>query len=384
MGGRQLRPARLMSPVRCLKFAVLIALGGDCAHGQEARPPESAMKSPVKKDETVTLFTTAAWPSAARPGSWEVEIKGVIFEEENRPFLSAAVVKMLNLDPDSLSDAEKKTLAARVALFLVDNESGKEIPVSAGAAGSWRMPESSPGGHFSSTVTISDSVLEAAKSGPGLGLHVVMPPDDARLFSGTVCVVADSTDPLVISDIDDTIKVTAVRDREEAKRNTFCRPFRAVDGMASVYQAWQERGAAFCYVSGSPWQLYRPLEEFRQTAGFPAGAWHLKHVRLMDPATVAALFGPQMEYKLAGIEPLLARWPRRPVVLVGDSGEQDPEIYGTLGRRYPDRIARILIRNVTAEPASAPRFVKAFEGVPAAKWQLFETAGELPRRLAPE
>lgn len=107
----------------------------------------------------------------------------------------------------------------------------------------------------------------------------------------------------------------------------------------------------------------------------------MKHLRVMDPETIRALFAPQTEYKLSAIEPLLQRWPLRPVILVGDSGEQDPEIYGILARRHPQRIARIFIRNVSGENREAERFREAFKDVDPAKWQLFEKAEELPECL---
>jgi len=207
-------------------------------------------------------------------------------------------------------------------------------------------------------------------------------PGDERRFDGSVCVLPDGTEPLVISDVDDTIKITSVRNYAEAKLNTFCRPFQPVPGMAALYRKWAaDCGAGFCYVTGSPWQLYRPLEDFRSEHGFPAGAWHMKHLRLADPQTVRAFFAAQTDYKLPAIEPLLERWPHRPVVLAGDSGEQDPEIYAALARRYPARIARIFIRNVTGEPRHAERYRKAFDGIEQEKWQLFRDGAELPERL---
>jgi phosphatidate phosphatase APP1 len=138
--------------------------------------------------------------------------------------------------------------------------------------------------------------------------------------------------------------------------------------------------ADFFYVSASPWQLYRPLEAFREAHGFPPGPWHLKHLRFKNPATVRALIGPQIRHKLGAIAPLLERWPRRPLALVGDSGEQDPEIFGRIGR-HPHRTVRTFIRNVTGEPRGARRYHLAFDGIHGEKWQIFDAAAELPHEL---
>ena len=72
----------------------------------------------------------------------------------------------------------------------------------------------------------------------------------------------------------------------------------------------------------------------------------------------------------------------RLLVLVGDSGEKDPEIYGFIARKYPKRVHRIFIRAVKGESARNERFLKAFEGVPQEKWSIFtDPLYELPTDL---
>lgn len=347
-----------------------------------AGPPLScAMKSPVKSDETVTLYTTAAWPSPLTPGAWEIEIHGVIFEKETRPLLSLAMKAALKIDTANLPESSRKLLKERIALFMVDNERSKSLPIKAGST-THLLPPSEPNGHFRHTLTLTAEEFHAAKTDSGIPLTALTPQDDPRTFTGNVCVIPNNGRPLVISDIDDTIKVTSVRDRMETKLNTFCRPFQPVEGMAAVYRQWEERSAAqFCYVTGSPWQLYAPLEAFRETGGFPSGPWHMKHLRLTDPETVKAFLSSHNDYKLEAIEPMLARWPSRPVILVGDSGEQDPEIYGHLARRNPGRIAAVFIRNVTDSTRGDERFRKAFAGVGDSLWRLFISPSELPPEL---
>ena len=77
------------------------------------------------------------------------------------------------------------------------------------------------------------------------------------------------------------------------------------------------------------------------------------------------------------IEPLLSGWPKRRFVLVGDSGERDPEVYGEIARRHPDRVHRIFIRDVTGERSDAARYKEAFRDVPAGSWSVFRNAEEL-------
>jgi len=68
----------------------------------------------------------------------------------------------------------------------------------------------------------------------------------------------------------------------------------------------------------------------------------------------------------------------RTFVLVGDSGEYDPEIYGFLARKYPKCIHQIFIRAVKDDE----RFLKAFKDIPREKWLVFtDPINELPKNL---
>jgi phosphatidate phosphatase APP1 len=72
----------------------------------------------------------------------------------------------------------------------------------------------------------------------------------------------------------------------------------------------------------------------------------------------------------------------RSLVLVGDSGEHDPEIYGNVARLYPKRVRRIFIRAVKGEKTDDQRFIKAFKGVPREKWLVFtDPVRDLPKDL---
>ena len=72
----------------------------------------------------------------------------------------------------------------------------------------------------------------------------------------------------------------------------------------------------------------------------------------------------------------------RTLVLIGDSGERDPEIYGYIARKYPKRIHRIFIRAVKGEQGDHERFLKAFVDLPREKWLVFtDPLSDLPQDL---
>ncbi|WP_300464914.1 phosphatase domain-containing protein [Desulfobacula sp.] len=85
----------------------------------------------------------------------------------------------------------------------------------------------------------------------------------------------------VISDIDDTVKITQIPDGESmVLKNTFFRHFVAAPCMAHMYNTFG-KDTAFHYVSGGPWQMYQPIYDFlfSKYPGFPRGSFHMKNLR---------------------------------------------------------------------------------------------------------
>jgi phosphatidate phosphatase APP1 len=161
----------------------------------------------------------------------------------------------------------------------------------------------------------------------------------------------------VVSDIDDTIKLTETTSKRRMLQNTFLRPFAAVEGMPELYQHWKETGSDFHYVSRSPWELYLPLSDLCASSGFPEGSMHLRYFRVRDEM-FKRLQPVRHSLKVNIIADLLKRLPQRRFILVGDSGERDPEIYRFLAKRFPDRVSAILIREIAGATVEGRRLKK--------------------------
>ncbi|NCX99634.1 MAG: DUF2183 domain-containing protein, partial [Planctomycetia bacterium] len=183
----------------------------------------------------------------------------------------------------------------------------------------------------------------------------------------------------VISDIDDTVKISNVADRRELLKNTLLREFVAVPGMPEAFSRWQATGAAFHYVSASPWQLSDCLCGFLGAAGLPAGSMHLKLFRLKDTTPLGRLTARKRSKRRA-IEQIMGDFPGRRFTLVGDSGERDPEVYAAVARRRPEQVAGVFIRRVPDRAAASHvslRFDKLARRLPPGMLATFTTADEL-------
>ena len=185
----------------------------------------------------------------------------------------------------------------------------------------------------------------------------------------------------IVSDIDDTIKVSTVSDRRELLMNTFVRDFRSVDGMASIYRQWQAAGAMFHYVSSSPWQLFDSLEQMLGDCDFPQGTMHLRNFRLRDQFLKKVMI--RRQGKASAIKRLVQNLPSHNFILIGDSGEKDPEIYQKIARRYPEQIQGIFIRDLAARPMEADRIQKLRRAIRDGSLGLFADADELQQLSEP-
>jgi len=333
--------------------------------------------STIKRDETVVLFPSIG-AKAADGKAWELEIHGWIYEPERRALTLSMLRKILGMGGD-LTGEEKTIFEERTRAFLVDNEKGKRLSVRLGSK-QFTLPRSADNGHMTAAVSLREGEVSSAAIRTGrvakLPFYAITGRKDTRRFNGEIHLLEPSGIS-VISDIDDTIKISEVTDKKALLRNTFTKAFEPVPGMAEVYRDWSSRiNAQFHYVSASPWQLYVPLAEFVRAEGFPEGTFHLKPFRVKDE-TFFELFKSPENYKAGVIEPLFKRFPKRRFVLVGDSGERDPEIYGVLARQYPQQVKRVLIRDVTGEGAEAARYLKAFRDVPRERWVIFRKPDEV-------
>lgn len=148
----------------------------------------------------------------------------------------------------------------------------------------------------------------------------------------------------VISDVDDTILVTGVQRVFQMVRQTLTGSSltrRDFPGAAALYRELAADGRPVFYVSSSPWNLHDFLTAFLRHRRFPLGP-----VLLRDLLGTAA----GREQKHTRIDEVLALHPDLRFVLIGDSGERDPEIYADTVRDHPGRIVAVAIREVRLDP----------------------------------
>ncbi|KAL1644537.1 hypothetical protein SLS61_008805 [Didymella pomorum] len=159
-------------------------------------------------------------------------------------------------------------------------------------------------------------------------------------------IITDSKGISVISDIDDTIKHSAISSgAREIFRNVFIRDLGdlTIDGVKEWYNDMSKMGVKFHYVSNSPWQLYPVISTYFNMAGLPPGSFHLKQYSGM----MQGIFEPVAERKKVTLDKISRDFPERRFILIGDSGEADLEVYTDFVLENPGRVAAVFIRDVT-------------------------------------
>lgn len=350
----------------------LAAAGHAAAHGGRGHAATE-----IARDERMVLFTTAARRVAGGSG-WIVPVHGRIFRPPDSRTAKAALAIALKtgfgVSPDALN---RPTFDTRCALMLADSCPGRRVVVTVAGA-DHMLHASDRNGQFRGVCVVRDSALATASSAR-LTIVARLPSRDSRQIAGTALLV-EPNGLSVISDIDDTVKVTHVASRRRMMALTFLEPFEPVPGMARVYARWADQGAAFHFISSSPWPLYEPLDAFLADAGFPEATKTLKNVALKD-RSIRNLLAKATKTKPPAIDAILKDFPGRQFVLIGDSVEKDAEIYVDVARRHPGRIARIMIRDCGGQGKNRERMERALTSLDAVPWTVFHTADELPASL---
>jgi hypothetical protein len=234
-----------------------------------------------------------------------------------------------------------------------------------------------------------DAVIEADFA-PGWG-SVRLSVPDAEPVEALVRILDPSVRFGVLSDIDDTVMVTALPRPLLAAWNTFVldeHARNAVPGMAVLYErlVTAHPGAPVFYLSTGAWNVAPTLTRFLSRHLYPAGP-----LLLTDwGPTADRWFRSGREHKRATLARLAREFPDVRWLLIGDDGQHDQEIYREFTAAHPDNVAGVAIRRLSptqsvlagslpapaGRPSSGPagqKWLSAPDG--AGLWRLMRDAG---------
>lgn len=335
---------------------------------------------PAKVDGSGTV------QQVAQGSGWEVEYVACYFIKGTGKDVSrivADVAHKLNVNEDDI--ATRKRIEKRIQPFVDKVLPNRTLRINIDGKEEQTIGPSSYSG-------ISSGLYELHFQPEVPGLLETTPVNLPPPFSlpGRT-VVADETGWGVISDIDDTIKVTMTPSPLGILESTFLvETPEPIAGMPELYghMATVLNHPPYFYLSASPYNLYPFLKRFRE-AHYPPGTIILRDASWQNlGGLISSLQQNTQEYKVSRLEKIHSWFPHRKYICIGDSTQSDPESYGEAARKFPGWIGAIFIRKVTDIAAmdtktknSPERFEKAFKGLDRKLWHVFTDPSELQGRV---
>jgi phosphatidate phosphatase APP1 len=224
----------------------------------------------------------------------------------------------------------------------------------------WRSFLTSPVNNTVVRIQVGDSVTETHtdRSGyvdcrvkgdlaPGWA-SVRLSTDGAASVDAPIRVVDPACKFGLVSDIDDTVMVTALPRPLLAAWNTFVldeHARMAVPGMAVLYERLvnANSGAPVFYLSTGAWNVAPTLTRFLSRHLYPAGP-----LLLTDwGPTPDRWFRSGQEHKRSTLKRLATEFPDIKWLLIGDDGQHDQEIYSEFAHAHPENVAAVAIRRLS-------------------------------------
>ena len=192
-------------------------------------------------------------------------------------------------------------------------------------------------------------------------------PDVSLSAEHHVTLVVPEAHFMVISDVDDTVIHTGITDLLLAAQLTFLNNAKTRKPLAGAAALYREIARAkdgsnpVLYVSNSGWNMYDLLRDFLDLNDFPKGPLLLRDLGFHSEEENTR------SHKADTFRQLLERFPTLPVVMIGDSGQHDAELYAAAAREHPERVKAIYIRDVDPDSDSThdtkvDRIISAHEG----------------------
>lgn len=270
------------------------------------------------------------------------------------------IIKGMVMEDKGLTKPEDRHRVWHNILAMIKRFSGDEIPgvkVKAEFYGLSQISETDENGFFSfhfNVKEISGKLIQKHWHSIKMILMDELEEDQPEISAeGEIRIVSTDERRIIVSDIDDTVLIShSTQTFRKLKlmllRNALTRlPFK---GVSAFYRAL-ERGkdqktfSPFFYVSSSEWNLYDLLENFFDHNALPKGVFMLRKLEHNILKFWKSGQGNH-EHKYEKIKFLLGFYENQKFILIGDSGQRDPEIYNRLANDFPGRIETIYIRKI--------------------------------------
>lgn len=206
-------------------------------------------------------------------------------------------------------------------------------------------------GHFFATLRLDER--EANAPWQHYQVHLTVPASTETVACvGEVLIPDDFAERIVVSDIDDTVIYTGVANKLMMLWRLFAHgaddkvPFPGICGFyRSLYRGPDdEQRNPIIYVSRSPWSIYPVLDAFFLMHDIPIGP--VLQLREWGISWRHPFPRRARSHKAEVLDRVAQCCPEYRLLLIGDSGQKDPELYRDFALRFPQRVEAIYLRSV--------------------------------------
>ncbi|KFY94479.1 hypothetical protein V500_03220 [Pseudogymnoascus sp. VKM F-4518 (FW-2643)] len=310
---------------------------------------------PITSNDTVWLFDNTAYRNPTT-NNWEAEYIAAVFDKETGVKVSLVVADIAEKLGLGHGDEAEERIKDRLMPFMQSVLPGRVVNVDFGRRTQLKL---GPGGR--NGISSDLRPLPEHKDGDVV-TGVAKVPRGTNGILEMKTVYAEPEGWAIISDVDDTIKITQTGDPIGILRSTFAAEAAPVPGMSLLYtyiETLVTKSAPWFYLSASPYNLYAFLHEFIPKF-YPHGTLILRDASWRNlSGLLTSLTQATQEYKVDRMEKIHSY------------------------RKYPKWVGLILIRRVEniaevglEEKNDASRFEEAFKDVPKSVWHVYSDPEE--------
>ncbi len=191
---------------------------------------------------------------------------------------------------------------------------------------------------------------------------------NGTLTGNATAYLVPSRGLIVLSDIDDILRVTKIYQPKEGLLNSFARPFVPWLNMPAVYANWSRAlpDVHYHYLTTTPEQVTRNYMQFIYQT-YPGGSFDTRPLNFSDVSATLSI-------RRFLLDKIFLTYPDRKFVLVGDTTNSDVmRAYPDLAKDFPGQVQCIFLRNTSATDAGNrfPYDTKGFEGLPQSMYMFF-------------
>ena len=190
----------------------------------------------IEPDLQSVLYASYAYLHPRRP-VWRIQVQGRLYSDRaaslTQRLLLRGLKRKLKLTPEQ---AQAELFRSRVAGFMTSPEGGVRVQLQHDGQLFKIRSTSKSSGLFQGRLDIPRDRFDSSQTSIPISTWGDFRSTEGRIF------LAGASGISVISDIDDTIKLTEVTSRSRMLARTFLEDFVPIPGMAEVYQQWAQQG----------------------------------------------------------------------------------------------------------------------------------------------